>query len=282
MENSLFTFGGEIGAYLQIYRIAFSHSILFSSHILIVLISQTEVQDLILNSLAKYYLTMAPSATGPIVIAADGFTSSLYDVQSSEVGDFRGYDHITWYVGNAKQAASYYVTRLGFSHLAYRGLETGSRFVTSHVVGNGKARFVLTSPIRSLSSEIPDADRKELEEIYEHLEKHGDAVKDVSFEVDNVRAVYNRAVANGAVSVSEPTIVRDKLDGDVLVATIRTYGDTTHTLIERTNYSGSFLPGYRTTTTVDPVTALLPEVTLEAIDHCVGNQDWDQMNAACE
>ena len=174
---------------------------------------------------------------------------------------------------------------MGFSHVAYRGLETGSRFVASHVVGSGKVRFVLTSPIRSPSSEsgtIPDVDRKELEEIYEHLEKHGDAVKDVSFEVDNVRAVYDKAVANGAISVSEPTIVRDKLDGDVLVATIRTYGDTTHTLIERINYSGSFLPGYRATTTADPVTAFLPQVTLEAIDHCVGNQDWDQMNAACE
>ena len=228
---------------------------------------------------------MTPSAIGPVVIAANGYTSSLYDVRSPEVGDYRGYDHITWYVGNAKQAASYYVTRLGFSHVAYRGLETGSRFVASHVVGNGKVRFVLKSPIRSPSSEsvtVPDADRKELEEIYEHLEKHGDAVKDVSFEVDNVRAVYDKAVANGAVSVSEPTIIQDKLDGDVLVATIRTYGDTTHTLIERTNYSGSFLPGYRAITTVDPVTAFLPQVILEAIDHCVGNQDWDQMNAACE
>jgi 4-hydroxyphenylpyruvate dioxygenase len=228
---------------------------------------------------------MGPSATDPFVIAANGCTFPLRSVESHGLGDYRGYDHITWYVGNAKQAASYYITRLGFSHIAYRGLETGSRFVASHVVGNGKVRFVLTSPIRSADSEIDellDADRKELQEIYKHLERHGDAVKDVSFEVDNVRSVYERAVANGAVGVTEPAVVRDKVDGYILMATIRTYGDTTHTLIERNNYHGSFLPGYKLIANIDPLAALLPEVTLEAIDHCVGNQDWDQMNATCE
>ncbi|CAL3967794.1 unnamed protein product, partial [Diplocarpon coronariae] len=109
------------------------------------------------------------------------------------------------YVGNAKQAASYYTTRLGFHTVAYKGLETGSRYIASHVVANGNVRFVLTSPIRSypcLDGDEPIADEEHrlLEEIYEHLGKHGDAVKDVAFEVDHVEAVYNQAVSAGAVS----------------------------------------------------------------------------------
>ena len=181
---------------------------------------------------------MAPSATGPAVTVAGGSSSQLYVVQSSEVSGYRGYDPITWYVGNEKQAAFYYITRLVFLHLVYHGLETRSRFIPSHVVANGNVRFVLTSPIRSADLEddlISNTDTKELQEIQQNLERHGDAVKDVSFEVDNVRAVYDKAIINGAVSVMEPTAVRDETDGDVLMATIRTYGDTNDTLIQRTN-----------------------------------------------
>ena len=100
--------------------------------------------------------------------------------------------------------------------------------------------------------------------------------------MDNVRVVYEHAVLNGAVSVQEPRITRDKRDGEVLTAVIRTYGDTTHILIERTNYHGAFLPGYKAFDQTDPLGELLPKVKFEAIDHCVGNQDWNQMNAACE
>jgi 4-hydroxyphenylpyruvate dioxygenase len=121
-----------------------------------------------------------------------------------------------------------------------------------------------------------------LSEIYAHLERHGDAVKDVSFEVDNVRAIYEHAIMNGAVSVQVPRVTTDKLDGEVLTAVIRTYGETTHTLIERNKYHGAFLPGYKAFHQTDPLDKLLPPVTLEAIDHCVGNQDWNQMEAACE
>ena len=230
---------------------------------------------------------MAPSATGPTILTSTGLATSLYGSQPQETGDYRGYDHVTWYVGNAKQAASYYTTRMGFTHLAYRGLETGSRYIASHVVSNGSVKFVLTSPIRSVSAltetgEIPEEERKGLEEIYKHLEQHGDAVKDVSFEVDNVRGLYERAIANGAVGVEKPHTIRDKIDGEVLVATIKTYGDTTHTLIERTNYTGVFLPGYKATNKMDPIAALLPKIELEAIDHCVGNQDWDEMDRVCD
>jgi len=185
------------------------------------------------------------------------------------------------WVGNAKQAAAYYCTLFNFRPLAYRGLETGSRSLASHAISNGAVIFVLTSPLRSPTS--PDAslaDRELLKEIAEHLIAHGDAVKDVAFEVDDVEAVYSEAVQNGAKVVSPPRSEKDE-HGEVIMATIRTYGDTTHTLVERRRYNGVFLPGYRRAV-VKPQLDVLPEVTLEAIDHCVGNQNWGEMEEACD
>jgi 4-hydroxyphenylpyruvate dioxygenase len=234
---------------------------------------------------------MSPSATSPTVLTPTSLTFPTNTYTSGAVQtptpSFHGYDHITWYVGNAKQAASYYTTRLGFYTIAVKDLTTGSRYIASHVVANGNIRFVLTSPIKSYScldddEPISSEERSLLKEIYEHLEKHGDAVKDVAFEVDDVVAVYNQAVAQGAVSVQAPRRSEDE-SGSVIAGIIRTYGDTTHTLISRSNYDGTFLPGYKAipNSKADPLQALLPPVTLEAIDHCVGNQDWGQMEAAC-
>ena len=124
-------------------------------------------------------------------------------------------------------------------------------------------------------------DTKALEEMHEHMEKHGDAVKDVAFEVDNVRSLFKEAVRNGAKVIREPYELSDEF-GKVVCATIATYGNTTHTLIQRSGYKGVFLPGYRKTTTVEQTDACLPQVQLEAIDHCVGNQDWNQMTAVCD
>lgn len=220
----------------------------------------------------------------------------------TDVASYKAYDYVHWYVGNAKQAAAYYVSRMGFEKVAYRGLETGSRAIASHVVRNGSVTFILSSPLRGLEdmSKVAPEDQDLLREMHAHMEAHGDAVKgttdqltlfasspltfffaDVAFEVDNVEALYRAAVAAGAKSVAEPTTISDK-QGSIKQATIHTYGDTTHTLIERTNYRGPFLPGYRTETAQDPLNKYLPSITLEAIDHCVGNQDWDEMDAACE
>lgn len=102
----------------------------------------------------------------------------------------------------------------------------------------------------------------------------------MAFGVDDVDAVFVSAVRKGAVVISEPNTSSDRY-GHVRLATIQTYGDTTHTLVDRRNYHGAFLPGYRAETTIDPITALLPDIGLEAIDHCVGNQDWDDMEATC-
>ena len=120
-----------------------------------------------------------------------------------------------------------------------------------------------------------------VKEVQQHLEMHGDAVKDVAFEVDDVRGIFAEAVRNGARVIRRPFELSDE-DGIVFCATIATYGDTTHTLVQRNQYHGAFLPHYRRTTIAEPTEAFLPHITLEAIDHCVGNQDWDQMTAACD
>ncbi|CAG8174486.1 unnamed protein product [Penicillium nalgiovense] len=203
---------------------------------------------------------------------------------ASSVASYRGYDHVHWYVGNAKQAASYYITRMGFKRIAYKGLETSSRHICSHVIRNGDITFILSSPLRSLDQidRFDPEEQAELKEIHGHLEKHGDAVKDVAFEVDDVDAVFLAAVKNGAKAVSNPKVVEDK-SGRVKTATIQTYGQTTHTLIERSEYRGIFMPGYRAETAEeDPIVKFLPGVHLSHIDHCVGNQDWDEMDKICE
>jgi len=104
---------------------------------------------------------------------------------------------------------------------------------------------------------------------------------DVAFEVDSVDALYSAATRNGAVALSAPKVLGDA-DGKVKMAKIKTYGETTHTLVERHSYKGIFLPGYRPELTVDPLEKFLPSVSLGHVDHCVGNQDWDEMDAVCE
>ncbi|KAL2160027.1 hypothetical protein VTH06DRAFT_1682 [Thermothelomyces fergusii] len=226
---------------------------------------------------------MSPSAISDIHTSSG---ASDYAVRSPSP-NFNGYDHVTWWVGNAKQAAGYYNTFFGFKTIAYRGLETGSRYFASYVVTNNDVRFVFTSPLRS-AKHLPEdepisaEDRQLLQEMHEHLERHGDAVKDVAFEVDNVDGVYERAVAGGAVSVQPPRTAGDKEYGHVRTAVIRTYGDTTHTLIARQGFRGAFLPGFRAVAGgLGAAADALPEVPLARIDHCVGNQDWNQMVSAC-
>lgn len=197
---------------------------------------------------------------------------------------YRAFDHILWYVGNAKQAAAYFVTRFGFRRVAYQGLETGSRILACHVVSNGNCTFVLMAPVRALDmadDTISDKDKTSLAKIHQHLAKHGDGVKDVAFEVDDVMAVYERAVSRGAKSAVEPIVQKDE-HGQVIIASIEAYGDTTHTFVERSQYKGAFLPGFRPTPEEDPVASCLPPVPVEEIDHCVGNHDWGKLETACK
>ncbi|KAK4945166.1 hypothetical protein LTR10_015592 [Elasticomyces elasticus] len=210
-------------------------------------------------------------------------TSFVAEQPQVQLSSYNGYDNVHWYVGNAKQAAAYYVTRMGFKRVAYRGLETGSRYVASHVVRNGDITFIFTSALHAPNTNVSASkeDKDLLEDIHTHLARHGDAVRDVAFEVNDVDAVYSAAIENGARDVYPPKELSDE-SGKVKIARIQTYGDTTHTLIQRKGYEGAFLPGFRAVNEQDPISKYLPEVKLSVLDHCVGNQDWNEMEAACE
>jgi 4-hydroxyphenylpyruvate dioxygenase len=172
-----------------------------------------------------------------------------------------GTDYVEFYVGNAKQASHYYRSAFGYQLVAYRGPETGVRDRASYLMQQGKIRLVLTTPLG------PDSP------IAEHVHKHGDGVKDYALWVDDARAAYSTAVERGAIAKQEPKVFRDD-DGEVVIAAIGTYGDTIHSLVERRNYRGLFLPGFRAVTPrYQP-----KDVGLKYVDHCVGNVELGQMN----
>jgi 4-hydroxyphenylpyruvate dioxygenase len=179
--------------------------------------------------MAPIALATAPTASHPLSAALhEEPVSTTGTTKAQKTGSYQGYDNVHWYVGNAKQAASFYITRMGFKKVAYRGLETGSRVVASHVVRNGDVTFIFTSPLQSTvtsNTAISKEDKELLNEIHKHLDTHGDAVRDVAFRVDDVHSVYNAAVQNGAHPVFAPEVLSDEF-GTVVYARIRTYGDT--------------------------------------------------------
>lgn len=187
-------------------------------------------------------------------------------------GRYLGFDHVVFWVGNAKQAASYYSTRFGFKRIAYSGLETGNREYASHVVKAKDVCFVLQSPLN------PDDEVNR--EMSAHLKLHGDGVKDVAFKVNDARSIYDKAMQRGAKSIRAPWEAEDE-HGKVVMASIATYGDTIHTFVERKDYHGPFLPSYVAVKEEDPLDLLLPCTKLEFVDHCVGNQPDNEMEPAC-
>ncbi|CAF1090888.1 unnamed protein product [Rotaria sordida] len=144
----------------------------------------------------------------------------------------QAFDHITLWVSNALQASAWFCVRFGFEPYAYRGLETGSRDVVSHVIKQNKIFYVFQSPL------LPDN-----QEFGQHICRHGDGVKDIAFTVDNIENVIAQARAKGGKIVKDIWMESDEY-GSVKMATIQTYGDTTHTLIDRGDYKGLFLPNF--------------------------------------
>jgi len=177
--------------------------------------------------------------------------------------DLKRIHHVRFYVGNAKQAAFFYRKLLGFSQLAYSGLETGVRDETSYLLGQGNIRFVFTSPLRSGAP------------AGEFVYRHGDGVRDIAFEVEDADAAYAEALRRGARPAAEPHDLAD--DGGVVRrAAIRTYGDTIHSFISPGDFRGTFLPHFRVAPVPETPTGLI------AVDHIVGNVADGQMNPTAD
>jgi len=172
-----------------------------------------------------------------------------------------GTDYVELYCGNAKQSAYYYMSAWGYQPVAYRGLETGSRDRVSYVLRQGKITLVLTSP---LGPEGP---------INAHINRHGDGVKVIALWVDDATRSWEETTSRGAVSVFAPETLEDA-DGKLVWSAIETYGETWHVFIERNDYQGVFMPGFRAW---NPGFRA-PEVGLRFVDHMVGNVGWGEMN----
>ncbi len=192
-------------------------------------------------------------------------TAAKPDIRKDTQTDFlplEGTDYVEFYVGNAKQAAHYYMSAFGFQALAYAGPETGVNDRASYAVRQNKLTFVLTTPVRPQN---PIAD---------HIYKHGDGVKAITLRVNDALSAWEETTRRGAKSYMEPVTLKDD-DGEVVMTGIHIYGDTVHLFIERKNYKGIFIPGYKPWSNphFQP-----PDTGLLYVDHCVGNVGWNQMN----
>lgn len=180
------------------------------------------------------------------------------------IADFlplHGTDYVEFYVGNAKQAAHFYKTAFGFQSLAYAGPETGVMDRVSYVIRQHKITFVLTTPLKTNNA------------IADHIYKHGDGVKVLALMVDDATDAWHQTTKRGGKTYMEPNTLQDE-NGKVVLSGIHTYGDTVHIFVERKNYNGIFMPGFRKwESDYNP-----SSTGLQYVDHCVGNVGWNQMN----
>ncbi|WP_323757783.1 4-hydroxyphenylpyruvate dioxygenase [Roseivirga sp.] len=185
-----------------------------------------------------------------------------------EAKDFlpiNGTDYVELYVGNAKQSAHYYKTAFGFESVAYSGLETGNKESVSYVLQQDKIRLVLTSPLKKDGP------------INEHINNHGDGVKVIALWVEDATKAWEETTSRGAESFMKPEKTEDEY-GYVVRSGIHTYGETIHIFVERSNYKGVFMPGFKAwKTDFNPA-----PTGLKYIDHMVGNVGWGEMNKWCE
>ncbi len=188
-------------------------------------------------------------------------TASATAPQINDSFPINGTDHLEFYVGNAKQSALYYQAAFGFEWVAYLGPETGVRDRVSYVLQQEKIRLVLTSSL------LPNT------EIARHVAQHGDGVKVLALWVDDAEKAWMTAVERGAEDAFSPHTKRDE-HGEVVLAAVKTYGETIHTFVERHQYNGPFMPGYEARKSVYPAQS----VGLKYVDHCVGNVELGAMN----
>ncbi|HEX5204602.1 MAG TPA: 4-hydroxyphenylpyruvate dioxygenase, partial [Actinoplanes sp.] len=188
----------------------------------------------------------------------------------ADVFPVKGVDYLQFLVGNAKQAAHYYSTAFGMICVAYRGPEQGYRDHAEYVLVSGSARFLITGAVHPGA---PGAD---------HVTKHSDGIHDIALEVPDVDAAYLHAINAGARGVTEPHDVKDE-HGTVRIAAIAAYGDTIHSLVDRSGYDGPFLPGFVTRAPIVDRSAavaagLQPKRFFQAVDHVVGNVELGKMD----
>jgi 4-hydroxyphenylpyruvate dioxygenase len=186
-------------------------------------------------------------------------------MSSTDFMPLEGWDHVELWVGNAKQAAYFYEHAFGFTRTAYAGPETGVRDRASYVVEQGDVRLVLTSGLRADS------------EVTQFACRHGDGARDISLQVPSADDAYRTAVQRGARGIAEPHWVEDEF-GRVELSSIGTYGEVVHTFVNRKDYAGPYLPGYKSTVE----NGHAPGVGLKTLDHVVGNVELGRMNAWVE
>lgn len=196
-----------------------------------------------------------------IVMKMSSIKPALKGNQQTDFLPLFGTDYVEFYVGNAKQAAHFYKTAFGFQSLAYAGPETGIKDKVSYAIRQNKLTFLLTTPLKN-GNEISD-----------HVYKHGDGVKFIALKVEDATSAWEETTKRGGKSYLEPVTLNDDA-GEVIMSGIHTYGETVHLFIERKNYTGIFMPGFRKwESNYNP-----PETGLLYVDHCVGNVGWNQMN----
>jgi 4-hydroxyphenylpyruvate dioxygenase len=207
---------------------------------------------------------MLPAAAGAGSHWSAAMTAEAVHDQLAVTDDFpvTGMDAAVFAVGNARQAAHFYSTAFGMRCVAYRGPETGCRDEASYVLESGNARFVFRGPVRAGT------------DLARHVAEHGDGVVDLAIGVPSATAAYEYAIAHGATGLQEPEVVGDG-SGKIVLAAIATYGQTRHTLVERADYAGPYLPGY---VSAGPLTARQAGPFFTEIDHCVGNVELGKMN----
>jgi 4-hydroxyphenylpyruvate dioxygenase len=184
------------------------------------------------------------------------------DARAADTFPVKGMDAVVFAVGNAKQAAHYYSAAFGMRCVAYKGPETGSRDEAAYVLESGGARFVLKGSVHAGT------------DLGRHVAEHGDGAVDLAIEVPDATAAYEHAIAQGATGLEAPHVLEDE-HGKVVIAAIATYGETRHSLVERGDYSGAYLPGY---VPAAPIVEPGEKRYFQAIDHCVGNVELGRMD----
>ena len=213
-----------------------------------------------MTSTAEPQLHTAPSTSGANPAPASDVR--LQGESAVEAFPVLGMDAVVFAVGNAKQAAHWYSTALGMTLVAYRGPEQGDRDHATYVMASGSARFVLVGAVHAGT------------DVAVRVAEHGDGVMDLAIAVPDVYAGYHYAIEHGATSLQAPQEFSDE-HGTVVTAAIATYGDTRHTLIDRSRYDGPYLPGF---VAREPIIAAPTRRFFQAIDHCVGNVELGRMD----